>query len=295
MKRQVYLNGRIVPETRASVSVFDRGFTYGDGVFETLLVKGGRPVYLREHLKRLKDGIKILGIPATGLKELLRDIKAGAISALAEKNGLKSVANVKIIVTRGADTGGHAPGKDAAPTVVMIARPIDEKAISASREKGMKAVIVEGLTPTIAGIKSLNYLPNIIGKDIALRSGADEAVFMDKEGIISEGTSTNIFVVRNGVILTPALGKGPSEGPLPGVARGAVIRLAGKKGIKVKETILRKKDLHGCDEAFLTNSILGAAPLVRIDGRPVRDGRQGPLTRAVQGLLGAEMAGKPLK
>ncbi|MBI5491631.1 MAG: aminotransferase class IV [Deltaproteobacteria bacterium] len=295
MMRLVYLNGRIVPETRASVSVFDRGFNYGDGVFETLLVKGGRPVYLKEHLKRLKEGIKILGIPAAGVKGLMRDIKDGAIAALAGKNGLKGDANVKIIVTRGVGPGGHAPKKDAVPTIVMIARPIDENALSISREKGIRAVTVNGLMPSLPGIKSLNYLPNIIGKDIALRSGADEAIFMDKDGIISEGTSSNIFIVKNSVILTPALGKGPSEGPLPGVVREAVIRLAKKRGLKVKETTVHKKDLYGCDEAFLTNSIIGAVPLIEIDKRPVKDGRPGPLTRAVQGLLGAEIGRKPLK
>ncbi len=295
MRRQVYLNGSIVPETRASIPVFDRGFSYGDGVFETLLIKGGRPVYLKEHLKRLKEGIKILGIPAAGVRILTRDIRDGAIAVLAGKNGLKGGASVKIIVTRGVDPGGHAPKKNAIPTTVMIARPIDENTLSISREKGVKAVTVDGLMPSLPGIKSLNYLPNIIGKDIALRFGADEAIFMDKNGIISEGTSSNIFVVKNGVILTPALGKRPSEGPLPGVVREAVIRLAGKKGLKVKETIVHKKDLYECDEAFLTNSILGAAPLVKIDKRPVKGGRSGPLTRTVQGLLGAEIGWKPLK
>ncbi|MDO8426495.1 MAG: aminotransferase class IV [Deltaproteobacteria bacterium] len=290
MKRLVYLNGRLLPESKASISVFDRGFNYGDGVFETLTAKDGSPLFLKEHLMRLKSGVKALGIPQAGIKGLLGDIENGAIGELIKKNGLKnSSANIKIIVTRGVDAGGHTPKKGARPTVIITAKPVDENAVTRRRKRGIKAVTISGFMPSFPGIKSLNFLPNIIGKDRALSSGADEGIFTDGSGRITEGTSANIFTVIRGVLITPRLGKTLSEGPLPGVVRGAVIRLAKKEGIKVKEAEIYKNGLYRCDEAFLTNSVSGVTPLIKIDNKLIHNGKPGPVTRLLQGLVMEEM------
>jgi branched-chain amino acid aminotransferase len=286
MKRRVYINGRVLPENKAAVSVFDRGLNYGDGLFETMKAVDGRVEFLRDHLSRLKKGARFLAFPAGSLKALDLDIKDGALEKLLKANGLAAkTASIRITVTRGTERdGGHLP-KKTVPTLIIVARPIDTVALERLRTDGVSAAVIRGYGPAIPGVKSLNYLPSVLGKAEAARRGAVEGIFVAKDSSVREGTSSNVFVVSGGVVLTPPVSKDPAEGVLPGVMRQAVIRLLEKKGVTVREATVFLKDLRSCAEAFLTNSVWGAAPLTVIDGKKVGSGSPGDIVRLIQSAL----------
>ncbi len=285
--RFVYINGRTAMEHSAKVSVFDRGFNYGDGVFETIKAINARPVFPDEHIMRLRQGIRAIGIKPGLLKNLFTDMENNAIERLIKRNNLSACqSSVRITVSRGADATGYLP-KDLPPTAVIICRPIDIIPIKKYQEKGVKAVFLRNLSPALPGIKSLNFLPNILGKKEAIRKKAFEGIFVDKNNMVTEGTSTNIFIVSKGTLYTP-----PAhplcpihEGALNGVMRSKAILVARRLGIKVKEEFFCGRDLLNADEAFLTNSIIEAIPLVAIEGKPIKNSRPGEITRCVQGAL----------
>ncbi|MBI5970502.1 MAG: aminotransferase class IV [Deltaproteobacteria bacterium] len=282
--RYIYLNGAVTPVSRARVSVEDRGFLYGDGVFETLKYSNGRAAFKDEHLARLLKNLSLIGIPAKGVKVLIKDIKGGVILRLLEKSGLKAGnAYVRITVTRGCDGAGLLPSPGGVSrTCVIVVKAIDENLIDRIQKNGVNAVTISGFARALPSIKSLNFLPNVLAKMEAQRRGAYEGIFTGKDGNITEGTSTNLFIVKNNSLLTPpafcAIGK---DGALPGVMRQAVIKKAKTLGIPFKEKCIGKKDLLSCDEAFLTNSMIEAAPLVCVDGRAINGKRIGSITRMI--------------
>lgn len=285
MKRRVYVNGRIVAEVKAAVSVFDRGLNYGDGLFETMKADRGMVEFLKDHISRLKKGARFLGFAPGALKALELDIKNGAIIKLLEANGLDdSDAYLRITVTRGEDPDGHLP-KRSKPTALIVAKPIDTEGLQRLRANGATAVLTRGCRPALPGIKSLNYLPSIIARAEAKKKGADEGIFVGADGEVLEGSSSNIFIVSGGVVSTPPVSADPAEGVLPGVMRGAVTRLLRKKKIKVVEARLVEKDLASCEEAFLTNSIRGVVPLIAVDGAMVGSGGPGEVTLLLQKSL----------
>ncbi|OGP17096.1 MAG: hypothetical protein A2V21_310900 [Deltaproteobacteria bacterium GWC2_55_46] len=285
MRLYVHLNGRILPEERACVSVFDRGLSYGDGLYETLKAYEGAPLFLKEHLKRLRAGASFLGFTKRAVMAFEGELKGGAVEALLKKNGLaRGEAYVKLMITRGADKASHLPTKGITPTFIIIAKPLDTSVLARARSKGVEAVFVDDMAPALPGVKSLNYLASVIAKIRADRKKAYEAIFV-REGFITEGTSSNIFMVKNGKILTPPLEKNPSKGVLAGVTRDRVMKIAVKNGIPLKEARIRPSDMAGADEAFITNSITDAVPLIKTGGKAVGDGRPGPVTRQIQTLL----------
>jgi len=282
MKKTVYFNGTLMAEKKATVSVFDRGLNYGDGLFETMKSVNGKVEFLRQHLSRLKRGATFLGFPAAALRPLMLDIKEGAIEELIKANGLtKKQAYLRVTVTRGEDHDGHLP-KRTAPTVIMVAKAIDTDTINGFRAKGITAVALTGRGPAIPGVKSLNYLPSVLGKAEAARKGAVEGLFVSKDGLVLEGTSSNIFVVSERTVLTPPVSTDQAEGVLPGVMRSAVIRLLARNKVAVKLAPVSLRCLRASAEAFLTNSIWGAVPLTALDGKKLGDGLPGPVLRLVQ-------------
>lgn len=292
-KQYVYLNGRMVAGDRALVPVFDRGLLYGDALFETMSADGGRAVRRDEHMERLSKGARLLGIPEKSLDDLFKDVSAGAIERLLKKNGLnESAARVRITVTRGVYRCGYAQPPDEAtiPTFFITAEPVDVKGIERVRTKGVKGTLIRGFAPALPGIKTTNFLPNVLGKAEAKSRGAFEGIFVDEKGVVSEGTATNLFIVKSGVVKTPALSTGSasggpiSRGVLPGVTRRAVIDVARKNRIRVREAQVTDKALTGADEAFLTSSVLGIVPLTQVDGRPIGAGVPGETTRLIQAL-----------
>lgn len=285
MREYVYMNGANVAAEKACVSVFDRGLSYGDGLYETMKAADGRPMHLKAHLKRLSDGARHLGLPPSMLKPLIEDVSRGAIEALLKKNRLdRGEAYVKILVTRGVDRASHLPTKGIQPTTAIVTKKLDTDSLSRLREKGVSAITIDNISPALPGVKSLNYLASVLAKIRAEKAGAFEAIF-SKDGLVLEGSSSNVFIVRNGRLSTPPLVKGPSGGVLAGVTRALVLRQAKRSSIPSSEEPVTIAALEAADEAFLTNSIMDAVPLVKVNKGAIGDGKPGPVTRLVQSRL----------
>jgi branched-subunit amino acid aminotransferase/4-amino-4-deoxychorismate lyase len=278
------INGKMARLQR--LYVFDR-LNYGDGLFETMKATCGKPLFLKEHLKRLLKSAKALRMDPAALAPFVEAVDIGAIQALLRKNRLdKEDASVKLLVTRGVDKGGHLPSKDLVPTAVIVTKRIDAQRLAGLKKKGCSAITVESPSPALPGVKSLNYLSSVLARISAEKRGAFEALF-SHNGLITEGSSTNIFVVKGGLVTTPPLGRSFSTGPLPGVIRGEIIKLARRNSIHLSEVQLTTETLIEADEAFLTNSISGVVPLVRVNGSRIGAGRPGPMTARLQRLLEA--------
>ncbi len=268
----VYLDGEFVPEGEAKISIFDHGFLYGDGVFEGIRAYNGRVFRLKEHVDRLYDSAKAIDLEIPISKEEFVEI----ILETLRKNNLRD-AYIRPIVTRGIGDLGLDPRKCEKPSIIVITKPWG-KLYGDLYEKGLTAVTVsvrrnsfDALPPNI---KSLNYLNNILAKIEANAKGGDEAIFLDRNGYISEGSGDNIFIVKNGKILTP-----PTINNLRGITREAVIELIQKIGIPFIETNLGLYDLYTADEVFVTGTAAEIAPIVIIDGRKIGDGKPGKMTR----------------
>ena len=279
----VYLNGELVAAERATLPALDRGLLYGYGLFETMRSYGGRVFRLAEHYRRLAAGAELLAIP---IPMTLAALEEAADATLA-RNGLAD-AYVRLTLTAGPSGAGG-------PSVVLFTREVTEYPLEL-RERGMAAV-VSGVrrneTSPLARVKSLNYLDNLLAREEARRSGSGEALLLNTRGFVAEGAASNIFIARNGTLLTPAV----EAGALPGITRQVVMELAGEERIGVEEANVTLPDLLGAGEAFLTNSLMEVIPLVSVDGRPVGSGRPGPLTerlaRRYRDLVARETSSAP--
>jgi branched-chain amino acid aminotransferase len=270
----VHLNGRIVPSTRACISVFDRGLLYSDGVFETIRAYHGLPFALREHLQRLRTSAEFLGI------RLPPSAWPRTISALLRRNRLIDTdAWVRITVTRGAATPTLIPPVRITPTVLLTAGPIDTS-IATIQSSGVRVTLLPfARHGFLSEHKVLDYLPAVLGKTIAARHHAFEGLYVDELGRITEGTTSNLFVWRRRQLLTP-----PLAGILPGVTRRLVMRTATTAGLCVRERPLFAADLGNADEAFITSSLAEVVPITDVDGRAIGNGQIGPKTRQLQAL-----------
>jgi len=268
----VYIDGELVPKSQAKISVFDHGFLYGDGVFESILVTNGVAFKLKEHIDRLYDSAKAICLDIPMSKEEMIKTVADVVRA----NGFKD-AYIRLIVTRGVGDLGLDPRKCRRPTIVIIVDKIklyEEEALS----KGLTAIISsvrrDRVDATTHEVKSMNYLNNILAKLEANAVGADEAIMLDDRGFVSEGTADNIFIVKNGVIYTPPR----TCGILPGITRARVMKLAEELGYKVVEKDITPVELLTADEVFLTGTAASIVPVTKIAGRVVGDGKPGPIT-----------------
>lgn len=276
---QVYVNGKFVEEADAVVSVFDRGFRYGDGLFETLRAYSGHLLFLKEHLERLRSSAISIAMDDGAVDDALKNIKDNIEALLAVNKLTDRDAYVRITMTRGgASRTTHLPPKALSPTIVIETEPIDSTAIESLQAEGVSAIGIEAPKRDLSEVKSLNYLANVLGKNEAAKAGAYEAVFISADGgCVFEGTATNIFIVKNGVIKTP-----PIEAILAGITRAAVIMLARKEAITVIEEDIFLEDIFTADEVFLTNSIVEILPLIEFDGKAVGTLDRSPLTRLIQ-------------
>lgn len=278
MGRVVYLNGEFVPQEEAKVSVFDHGYLYGDGIFEGIRAYNGRVFKLREHLVRLYESAKTL------MLEIPMDIDrmAEVVAETCRRNDLQD-AYIRLVVSRGRGDLGLDPFKCKTPTVVVIADKI-QLYPEQFYEQGLSVVTVatrrnaaETLNPRI---KSLNYLNNILAKIEAHFAGKPEVVMLNQEGFVVECTGDNIFILKNGRLITP-----PSHvGILEGITRNTVMDLAERQGIPVEEKVFTRHDLYNADECFLTGTAAEVVPVVEADGRRIGDGSPGQVTR---GLIAA--------
>jgi len=272
MPQQVFLADRLVPESEAKVSVFDHGLLYGDGVFEGIRVYGG-VVFLHDaHIDRLFESAKAihLEIPLSPA-----EVKA-AVEQTVQANGVTD-GYVRLVVTRGAGALGLDIRKTANPQVIVIAADIAlyPKELYESGLKLITSGTIRNHPAALpARVKSLNYLNNILAKIEGFAAGAGEVLMLNHLGHVAECTGDNIFVVKNGVLSTPPL----DAGILAGLTRAAVIELAKRRGIEVREETLVRHDLYVADECFLTGSAAEVIAAVSLDGRDIGDGKPGPIT-----------------
>jgi len=265
----IYINGDLVPESEAKISVFDHGFLYGDGVFEGIRAYKGVVFKLREHIERLYDSAKFLKIEIPMSKEELIE----AILETIRKNGLTD-CYIRVVVTRGVGDLGLDPRKCGKPSIIIIAKPmgplLGKKAVSLM----ISSVRRDGVDATNHQAKSLNYLNSILAKLEAISAGADDAIMLDNRGFVSEATGENVFIVKNGKIMTPP----PTSGVLLGITRNCIIELARKLGYEVMERELTPFELITADEVFLTGTAAEIVPVESVNGRKIGTRVPGPVT-----------------
>jgi branched-chain amino acid aminotransferase len=270
---KIYVDGKFCDEKNAKVSVFDHGLLYGDGIFEGLRAYHGRVFRLKEHIDRLFYSAKaiLLTIPMSHA-DLMK-----AVLETCRRNRLRE-GYIRLVVTRGVGTLGLNPNRCKNPSVIIIADKI-QLYPEEYYKRGLDIITVpttrnlhSALNPAI---KSLNYLNNILAKIEATNGGCEEAVMLNAQGFVAECTGDNLFIVKEGKLLTPPL----SAGALYGITRQTVMDLAGQAGVAVSEPNLTRYDLFNADECFLTGTGAEIVPVVKIDGRVIGTGTPGPLTR----------------
>jgi branched-chain amino acid aminotransferase len=279
----VWLDGKWLDRETATVSVYDHGLLYGDGVFEGIRVYGGKIFKLSEHLDRLYDSAKAIWLTIP----MPKDEMAAVTEEAVRRSGIAE-AYIRHVVTRGVGDLGLDPRKCPRATVIIIVdtiRLFPEEVY----ETGLRVVTAgtpiphrEALSPRV---KSLNYLAHILAKIEGIHSGADEVLMLDSEGHVAEGSGQNIFVVKNGAIRTPP----PYAGILKGVTRDVVIELGREAGYDVQETMLNRYDVYTADEAFFTGTASEVIAIRQVDGRIIGNGKLGPVTRDLRSRFQARV------
>jgi branched-chain amino acid aminotransferase len=269
----VWLDGKWLDRETATVSVYDHGLLYGDGVFEGIRVYGGKIFKLSEHLDRLYDSAKAIWLTIP----IPKDEMAAVTEEAVRRSGIAE-AYIRHVITRGVGDLGLDPRKCPRASMIIIVdtiRLFPEEVY----ETGLRVVTAgtpiphrEALSPRV---KSLNYLAHILAKIEGIHSGADEVLMLDSEGHVAEGSGQNIFVVKNGAIRTPP----PYAGILKGVTRDVVIELGREAGYDVQETMLNRYDVYTADEAFFTGTASEVIAIRQVDGRIIGNGKPGPVTR----------------
>jgi D-alanine transaminase len=272
---QVYLNGEYMPLGQACVPVLDRGFLFGDGVYEVIPVYGGHPFRLQQHLDRLESSLKAIRIPSPHSVEEWKQIFQGLIDTTPGQD-----SGLYLQVTRGVAPRDHSFPEFVRPTVFAMLNPI--KPVSPEiLHTGIKAVVREDIRWDRCDIKSVSLLGNVLLKQEAIEAGAAETI-MVRDGRVTEGSISNIFVVKTGEIITPAR----DQFLLGGITRDLVLELARRHGLPVREAEIREPFLRAADEIWTTSSTREVLPVTQLDGNPVGDGRPGPVWETIRTLYG---------
>jgi branched-chain amino acid aminotransferase len=288
---KIYLNGKLVPENQAKVSVFDHGLLYGDGVFEGIRAYSGRVFMLKEHIDRLYRSAKAIAleIPMT---------KAAMIRAVVRTCRANKTMNgyIRLVVTRGVGSLGLNPFNCKKAQIIIIAGSIQLYPAKLYRE-GLSIITVgtvrnhpEAINPSI---KSLNYLNNILAKIEAINGNVEEAIMLNHNGFVSEATGDNIFLVKGRSLITPPV----YAGVLEGITRDVVMTLARDAGYQVRESMMNRYDLYNADEVFLTGTAAEVIPVVDIDKRSIGEGKPGKVTKdlALRFKKFVNTVGEPIK
>ena len=274
MQSMVNVNGHITVEAHAVVPVFDHGFLYGEGVYETLRTYNGRPFLFDRHMRRLRTSLRMLDLTVTlddeGIGRRIDDTLAAAALSPTE-------AYIRLLITRGVGELSYDPSVCPTPTIVVIVKPlanVDAETIARGVDVAIVPMVRNHPDTVNPLIKSNNLLNSALAMQQALKLGAFEGVMRNYRGELAECTTANLFVVKDNAVLTPPLG----AGLLAGITREFVLEIAAELGTPAREAVLRDADLFGADEAFLTSTTREVVPIVRVDGRSIGSGQPGPVT-----------------
>lgn len=276
-KPYIWVNGELLPKSKALISVYDHGLLYGDGVFEGIRVYKGKIFKSKQHMDRLWRSAEALRIQIPISREEMVDIQRKCIEA----NGIVD-GYIRLLVTRGVGTLGLNPFKCPVPGIICIA---DQIALYPPEmyENGMRVVVAKRpRTPTACldpKLKSLNYLNNVLAKMEAIDAGCLEVIMLSTEGYVGECSGDNLFTIKNGVIYTPPI----ETGMLDGITRSFVIReLAPKLGIKVEEKWMKIEDVKAADEIFLTGTAAEVIAVTGVEDTTIGSGKEGPITKKLR-------------
>jgi len=267
-----FINERKMRESEAAVSIFDRGFLYGDGIFETLRVYGGKVFRLAQHMERMFTNFQRLKISSPLSAEQI----SANVERLVRDNGVRD-GFVRIIATRGVSDFGLGTNNVRAPLVVIYAQ--DYPPPTAERYgKGFSVVISKERANAQSAMevtKTISRVHHVLAKMEAEEAGVDDAIMMNTNGFLAEGTSSNLFLIKNGEVLTAPV----SVGLLPGITRAAIYECCDLLDVPCKEKQLRPEDLFSADEAFLSSTMVELMPVVTVDGKKIGNGKPGALTK----------------
>ena len=282
MSRVAYVNGRYVPHGEAAVHIEDRGYQFADGIYEVSAIQGGRIIDEEAHYERLERSLGELQIPAPMGRPALRLISREMIRRNGIRDGL-----IYMQITRGVARRDHPfPKPGTPPSVVMTAKRVKPQSAEMVA-KGVAAITIQDIRWARCDIKSVSLLPNVLGKQQAREAGAYEAWMVDRDGMVTEGTSTNAWIVtQSGEVVTRSL----SNAILGGITRASLKRLAETAQIKIVERSFSLEEARAAKEAFLTSTTGYVLPIVSLDGEPVGDGTPGPTTARLRELYMAFMA-----
>jgi branched-chain amino acid aminotransferase len=276
MSLKVWIAGKLVNKEDAKISVYDHGLLYGDGVFEGMRSYSGKVFRLHEHLDRLWKSAKAIWLEIPMSMEAVGQ----AVYDTLQANGIKD-GYIRLVVTRGAGSLGLDPNRTSDPQIIIIT---DHIALYPQEfyENGLDIITASTVRNHPAAlsprIKSLNYLNNIMAKIEGMRAGCVEALMLNHKGEVAECTADNIFIVKQGQLLTPPL----DAGILEGITRNAILEIARESGIPTFETALTRHDIFIADECFLTGSGAEVIPVVKLDCRLIGNGKPGPLTNQLK-------------
>ena len=265
-----YVDGKYVPKEEASISIYDHGFLYGDGVYEAIRAYDGVVFKLREHIDRLYESAKSIKIEIPFSREELGRL----VVEVLRKNQLTN-SYIRIVVSRGRGRMGVDPRNCPRPTVVIMVEP--REPLFGENMKGISAIVSSlRRTPSWSldpRIKTLNYLNNIMAKIEAIEAGVEEAIMLNEQGYVAETSTENVFIVKNKVVATPH----PSQGVLRGITRDAVVSIAKELGYPVEERSITIHELYNADEVFVTGTAAELVPIVKIAGRKIGEEKPGPV------------------
>ena len=261
----VYLNGHYLPIEEAKISVLDRGFTFGDGVYEVIPVYHGHIFRLKEHIERLNNSLDEIFIDKPHEMDQWEKILRELIEKNSEKDATED-QSLYVQVTRGVSERDHAIDIATDQTVFAMSRPLVKK----DRSAGISAIVEEDIRWKYCHIKAITLLPSVVLRHKAKQSGATEALLV-RDGYVTEGAASNVFIVKDGVVKTPI-----ADGNLlPGITRDLVVELLPKSGIACEEVAIKESELRHADEIWITSSTWEIVPVVELDGKPVGTGGTG--------------------
>jgi branched-chain amino acid aminotransferase len=280
MAATINVNGRVFDQEHAVISIFDHGFLYGEGVYETLRTYNGQPFLFERHMRRLRTSADMLalGVPLSDQEIDARFRETMRTAGLGDSPARE--AYIRILITRGVGELTYDPAACPTPSIVVIVKPNVNPPAEAF-ERGVRVALV----PVIRNhpgtvnplIKSNSLLNNALAMQDALRRGGFEGVMRNYKGELAECTQSNLFIVKDGAALTPPI----DAGLLPGITREFLFEIGAEAGVPVREAVLHDADLFGADEAFLTSTTRECVPIVQVDDRTIGSGAPGPITRTL--------------